>query len=360
LGNSNKFIKKVLVFSLPKSSNFLNGLKILKSIYEIKFLNKRIPLFCEWELTNYCNMSCPFCSTLTEDRNSAADVSPQEALNMIDQLAEMGTKIIHFSGGEPTLRTDLPDLIARAKQHQIMVSFTTNGSASNSRMEKLLDTDIIRVSIDGTETFHDFNRVSPGAYKKAVEILRFLVLKGKKPIITTIVMDDTPYEMFEKLADLAQKLKIKMSLNVFGNSFVENNHGYDTHQIDERYANYISIMRKLRAQFGDVIFSPEPLLSIIKEGGLDVFGCRAMDVAIAIQPDGSVSLPCQRLSTKKFKGNLREVYFGEEANKLRKTQGKDPICKGCDLRCMGLASSLLKVKGQFYLAEGHIRNMTGL
>ena len=123
----------------PKSSDFLNGLEIFKSIYEVKFLNKRIPLFCEWELTNFCNMACPFCSTKSPDRNSTPDVSPQKALNMIDQLGEMGTKMIHFSGGEPTLRRDLPDLIASAKQNDMMVSFTTNGSASIEKMEKLLE-----------------------------------------------------------------------------------------------------------------------------------------------------------------------------------------------------------------------------
>ena len=98
-----------------------------------------MPLYCEWELTNYCNMSCPFCSTYSKDRNTAPDLPPNEALNMIDQLAELGTKMIHFSGGEPTLRADLPDLVARAKQHKMMVSFTTNGSAPISKMEKLLN-----------------------------------------------------------------------------------------------------------------------------------------------------------------------------------------------------------------------------
>lgn len=330
------------MFSLHKSSDFFNGLEIFKSIYEIKFLNKRIPLFCEWELTNFCNMSCPFCSTLSEDRNSTADASPEEALNMIDQLAEMGTKMIHFSGGEPTLRADLPDLVARAKQHKMMVSFTTNGSAPTSKMEKLLATDIIRISIDGTEKFHDAGRMYSGAFQKAVDTIRFLVSNGKKPIITTVYMHDTQYEMLEELAYLARKLKSKISVNVLSNSHQDSGSGNDS----RLHTQYVAIVKKLKRKFSDVFIDPEPFLSVIKLGGLDIFGCRAMDVAIAIKPDGSVCMPCTRFSKKQFKGDLREIFFGKDAEELRKLQGNHTNCEGCAMRCMSSASGLLTIKGQ--------------
>lgn len=331
------------MFSLPKSSDFLNGLEIFKSIYEIKFLNKRIPLFCEWELTNFCNMSCPFCSTMSPDRNSASDISPQKALSMIDQLADMGTKMIHFSGGEPTLRKDLPGLVARAKKHNMMVSFTTNGSASTEKMEKLLDTDIVRVSIDGTEHFHDSGRMFSGAFQKALETLRFLVSKGKKPIITTVFMDGTPYEMLEELALLARDLKSKISVNVLSNRHEDSGRGNDCHL----HSQYISVVQKLKAEFDDVFIDPEPFLSVIKTGGLNVFGCRAMDIAIAINPDGSVCMPCTRFSKKQFDGDLKEIFYGEDTEELRALQGKAPNCEGCAMRCMSSASGLLTLKGQF-------------
>ena len=339
------------MLSMPKSSEISTGLEILTSLFKIKVLNKRIPLYCEWELTNYCNMSCPFCSTLSDDRNTAQDISPQQALNMIDQLAEMGTKMIHFSGGEPTLRQDLPDLVSRAKQRNMMVSFTTNGSASISKMEKLLDTDVIRVSIDGTEKFHDAGREFPGAFKRALETIRFIVSMGKKPIITTVYMDETPYEMLEELALLARKLKSKVSVNVVSNSHQDSGEGNDCHL----HSQYVTVVKRLKAQFDDVFIDPEPFLSVIKLGGLDVYGCRALDIAMAIKPDGSVCLPCTRFSKKQLKGDLREIFYGESAEELRKLQGKDPNCEGCAMRCMSSASALLTLKGQLSTLNTYAR-----
>jgi MoaA/NifB/PqqE/SkfB family radical SAM enzyme len=341
------------VFSLPKSSDILSGLGILTSLYRIKFFNQRIPLFCEWELTNFCNMECPFCSTLTNDRNSKPDISPQTALNMIDQLGEMGTKMIHFSGGEPTLRRDLPDLVAKAKQYNMMVSFTTNGSASIERMEKLLEADIIRVSIDGTRAFHDKGRMHPGAFKKAVETIRFLVSEGKKPIITTVYKDDTTYIMLEELAQLAQELKCKISLNVLTNSFEENVQGNETHL----YHRYLETIKKLQNQFSGVLVNHEPFLSIIKLGGLDIFGCRAMDVAISIKPDGKVCIPCTRFSKFEMEGNLKNIFYSDEAEELRRVQGKDSLCKGCAMRCMSSASGLLTVNGQISTLDTYGRSI---
>ena len=341
------------MFSFPKSPNFLNGLEIFKSIYEIKFFNKRIPLFCEWELTHFCNMSCPFCSTLSPDRNSTPDASPQEALNMIDQLAEMGTKMIHFSGGEPTLRNDLPDLVARAKQNKMMVSFTTNGSASIDKMEKLLDTDIFRISIDGTEDFHDSGRKFSGAFQKALGTLRFLVSKGKKPIITSVYKDGSSHQMLKDLALVARDLKAKISVNVVSNSHensVEGNNCYLNF-------DYISAMQKLKAEFEDVFVDPEPFLSVIKLGGLNVYGCRAMDVAISIKADGSVCMPCTRFSKKKFDGGLKEIFYGKDAQELRLMQGKDSNCEGCAMRCMSSASGLLTLKGQVSTFNTYARSI---
>lgn len=155
-------------------------------------------------------------------------------------------------------------------------------------------------------------------------------------------MDGTRYEMLEELALLALKLKSKISVNVLSNSHQDSAGGNDC----RLHSKYVSVVQKLRAQFGDVFINPEPFLSVIKLGGLDVFGCRAMDIAMAIKPDGSVCLPCTRFSKKQLKGDLRKIFFGEGVEELRKLQGKDPNCEGCAMGCMSSASGLLTLKGQ--------------
>ena len=55
--------------------------------------------------------------------------------------------------------------------------------------------------------------------------------------------------------------------------------------------------------------------------------------------------------------NLRKIFYGEEAEELRRIQGKDPLCKGCAMRCMGSASGLLTLKGQFATLDTYGRSI---
>lgn len=336
-------------------SPIMNGLQVLKSVCNIKFLNKRVPVYCEWEVTNYCNMDCPCCSTLTKDRNVAKDLSTSDALDIIDQLAEMGTKTLHFSGGEPTLRKDLPDLITRAKQNNIMVSFTTNGSAPISVMERLIHADIIRVSIDGSEDYHDKHRLYNGAYKKATATLQYLRSRNLSPLIITFYSDETSYPMLEHLCLLARDLKVKIVINIHINHDDEER-TYTSWQKLGRNAKYIEALTRLKEEFPDVLVNPEPFLTVAKLGGLEIYGCRAMDVAIAIKADGSVCLPCTRFSEYQTKGRLKDIYYGPKAEEIRKLQGTDPLCEGCLMRCMTSASALLQVRGQLSLLDTYAKS----
>lgn len=343
-----------------KKSGIINGFQILKAIYAVR-MNRRIPLYCEWEIISHCNMQCSFCSTWVNNRNTKVDISTKEAIDIIEQLSELGTKIIHFSGGEPTLRNDLPELITKAKEKNMIVSITTNGSAPIHKMEKLLCADLIRVSIDGTREFHDSIRNAPGAYEKAINTIKFLKSRNVSPLITTVFTPDTSYDMLGKLANIAQSFKIQLSLNVLGRSLNDNPSDLNARNSSDLntplFAKYLSVLQKLRKSYGRVISNSEPIPTIIQQGGLNVFGCRAMDIAISIKPDGAVSLPCTGFYLKLLKGNLKEIYYGDEATKLRVYQGKHPMCKGCYIKCMCSASALLKTKGLVTILDSYIKTL---
>jgi MoaA/NifB/PqqE/SkfB family radical SAM enzyme len=338
-------------------SKVINGLKILKSLTKIQLLGKRIPIYCEWEITHYCNMNCAWCSTLTPSRNTASDLSTKESIDIIDQLAELGTKGIHFSGGEPTLRKDLPDLITRVKEHQMMVGFTTNGSGTIASLEKLLHADLIRVSIDGTEKFHDNQREYRGAYKKAIQALEFFISKNKKPMLAAFYKDEENFPMLVDLAKTCQTLGIKMILAIYQAFHLkkEGVRGKDENASNAR-SMYLHAIDRLNNEFGDVVANAELVSSVVRAGGLDSYGCRAMDSAITIKADGSVCLPCPPINQTSKQGNLREIYYSPEAELIQRTQGKMPECSGCLAGCMIYASSLLNFKGQLSLFKSYGRN----
>ena len=340
-------------------SKLINGFGILKAIGQVKLLNKRIPAYCEWEITHYCNMSCAWCATLTPERNTADDLSSEKALDIIEQLSDLGTQMVHFSGGEPMLRKDLHLLITLAKQRNMMVALTTNGSASSEAMERVLHADMIRVSIDGTEKFHDEQRESQGAYKKAIKTLEFLISRGHKPQVVSSYPDESSYPMLEELAKTCQSLGVQMILNmlVINSEHGEKAKSYYGWKENDLGSMYLSALDRLKKKFGNTMANPEPFSSIVRSGGLDRYGCRAMDFAISIKADGSVCLPCTQFPQNIQKGDLREIYYSPEADEIHHTQGKKPECSGCLMRCMGSATAMLNLNGQTALFNTYAKNL---
>jgi MoaA/NifB/PqqE/SkfB family radical SAM enzyme len=340
--------------------SFFDGLQVLWSLGRVH-LGGRVPLYCEWEVTDRCNMRCDFCGTRKTGPGGLPETSTQEALSLIDQLSGLGTKMVHFSGGEPTLRPDLAQLVRRAKEKKILVSLTTNGSASSGTMEQLLDADLIRVSIDGPEEFHDSMRKTRGAFKKAMETVEFLVSRGRKPLITSTYTTQTSYGMIQELVAVATRCKIQISLNMLGRNLNAQDPGpagdrSDSYLSSKLFLGYASTMRALRQEYGNTIANPQPYLGILSQGGLDTYGCRAMDIAICIKSDGSVTLPCNGLSLKCVKGRLEDIYYAEDTKKLGSLQGKHPVCAGCGIRCMAAASSLLKLRGIIAIFDSYVRS----
>src|SRR6476660_3233561 len=64
------------------------------------------------ELTHRCPLQCPYCSNPTELLKANRELDTEAWLSLFEQAAELGVLQVHLSGGEPTLRRDLDQLIA--------------------------------------------------------------------------------------------------------------------------------------------------------------------------------------------------------------------------------------------------------
>jgi MoaA/NifB/PqqE/SkfB family radical SAM enzyme len=74
--------------------------------------------------TRRCNLSCTYCN---EFDDFSKPVPTVEMVRRIDHLADLGTSIISFSGGEPLLHPDLDDLIAHIRRRGAIAGMITNG-----------------------------------------------------------------------------------------------------------------------------------------------------------------------------------------------------------------------------------------
>jgi MoaA/NifB/PqqE/SkfB family radical SAM enzyme len=98
-----------------------------------------------------CNLACTYCNEF--DRHSPP-VPTSEMFRRIDKLAELGTSIITFSGGEPTLHPDLDDLIRRVRKRGAIATIITNGYLLTPERIKRLNSaglDYLQISIDNVQ-----------------------------------------------------------------------------------------------------------------------------------------------------------------------------------------------------------------
>ncbi|HXV37795.1 MAG TPA: radical SAM protein [Myxococcota bacterium] len=128
-----------------------------------------------WNVCMHCNMRCPHCYAAAIAVPSPTDLSPAEGIDLLDQLAAAGVRVVIFSGGEPLLRGDLFDLLAHAKRVGISPQLSTNGVLIDERIAtRLAEVGVayVGVSIDGIERFNDAYRGMRGGFEAALRGLR--------------------------------------------------------------------------------------------------------------------------------------------------------------------------------------------
>jgi len=134
-----------------------------------------------WEITYACNMRCLHCGT-SAGKKRPDELTTDEALALIDELAALGCQEITLSGGEPLLRSDWRELGRRTKQNGLKPYLITNGYHVNREIaEDFAEIGFrnIGVSFDGTEKTHNFIRQRDDSFRGAANALETMAEVGK-------------------------------------------------------------------------------------------------------------------------------------------------------------------------------------
>lgn len=91
------------------------------------------PLGLLLELTHRCPLQCPYCSNPLELQTRSQELDTATWLRVLDEAAELGVLQVHFSGGEPMARRDLPLLVERAAQRQLYTNLITSAVLLDER-----------------------------------------------------------------------------------------------------------------------------------------------------------------------------------------------------------------------------------
>ncbi|MFH1952167.1 MAG: 12,18-didecarboxysiroheme deacetylase [Pseudomonadota bacterium] len=128
-----------------------------------------------WNVTRACNLKCVHCYAKAIDRKSEGELSHEQGLSLIDDLAAFGAPVILFSGGEPLMRPDLVTLASYAVSRGMRAVISTNGTLitkDKAKELKAVGLSYVGVSLDGMEEVNDRFRGKKGAFKAAMAGIR--------------------------------------------------------------------------------------------------------------------------------------------------------------------------------------------
>jgi 12,18-didecarboxysiroheme deacetylase len=136
-----------------------------------------------WNVTQACNLKCIHCYAKADERSHVRELSHEEGLALLDDLAAFGVPVVLFSGGEPLVRPDLLDLARYAVDKGMRAVISTNGTLIDRDMARdLRDVGLsyVGVSLDGMEEVHDRFRGRTGAFRNALRGIRACKALGIK------------------------------------------------------------------------------------------------------------------------------------------------------------------------------------
>lgn len=325
---------------------------------------RELPVLSEIALTYRCQNRCTFCYASAPERGrQVPEMTTAEVHRILDAIVDDArVPTVSFTGGEPTLRPDLPELIAYAKGRRLRTNLITNGRrcAANGYVERLATAglDSAQVSLEAADPdVHDAVVGRPGAWAATVRGLRRLKAAGIHVHTNTTINHlnrDHLLSLVDWLGEMGQPY---LSMNMVIRT------GDAVGSVEIGYQEIGELVLSLKERANDagmkfVWYSPVPLcLFNTVAHGLGSQSCSAADGLLSIAPDGSV-LPCS--SFEQGVGNLLhepfEVIWNRRAARYwRKKEFVPPGCRDCDLAdlCCGACPLYWDERGDLSEIAGH-------
>ncbi|MER2998887.1 radical SAM protein [Pontibacter populi] len=301
------------------------------------------PVLCNYYVTYRCNAKCSFCDIWEKP-------SPYITLDDVQQnlrdLKKLGVQVIDFTGGEPLLHRQIDEMLALAHNMGFITTLTTNAMLYPKLASRLKGkVDMLHFSLDSAhKETHDTGR-GVACYDFVMESITVAKELGERPDILFTVFRHNLHELEEVYQTITQPNKLVLILNP---AFE-----YNTVETGERLTE---IELDYLTQFGkrNGVYLNEGFIQLRKDGGNHINNpvCKAATTTIVISPENELVLPCYHLGTKSYpiNGNLQQLYYSPEVEKLKQLEGKLPACEGCTINCYMQPSFAVNINKYFWKA----------
>jgi radical SAM protein with 4Fe4S-binding SPASM domain len=324
-----------------------------------------LPVLSEIALTYRCQNRCTFCYASAPDRGpEVPEMTTAEVRRILDAIVDVArVPTVSFTGGEPTLRPDLPDLIGYAKSRRLRTNLITNGirCGANGYVKRLAQAglDSAQVSLEAASAdIHDAVVGRPGAWRRTVQGIRNLKAADIHVHTNTTINRLNREHLLDLVDFLAEMEQPYLSMNMVirtGDAVGSMEIGY------EEIGELVLPVKERANEHGMrlVWYSPVPLCLFNPVAhGLGSQSCSAADGLLSIAPDGSV-LPCS--SFEQGVGNLLDEPFDAIWNRRtakywRRKGFLPPGCRDCEFAtlCCGACPLYWDERGDFGELAEHL------
>lgn len=295
------------------------------------------PYRMDLALTYRCNNDCSHCYNARP--RSYPEMTTSQWKEVLDRLWEYGIPHIVFTGGEPTLRDDLPELIAHAQKIGQIAGLNTNGRrlSDPAYVESLVNAglDHVQITLESSDpAVHDKMVQSRGAWRQTVAGISKVLDTSVFVMTNTTMLADNAAAIGDTLDFLANLGVPTVGLNALIHSGRGLECGAGLNEADLTPLLNIALEKTSYAGQRLIWYTPTQYCNLDPVAlELGVKGCTAALYNMCVEPDGAV-IPCQ--SYYQPLGSLLEdrwdaIWNHSLAQELRERRGIPQKCGGCIL-----------------------------
>ncbi|MCQ8904037.1 MAG: radical SAM protein [Methanothrix sp.] len=168
-------------------------------------IGRRTPDQITISITEECPNRCRHCAL--PDTGAHLRLEPDDVKRIIDQALDLGSTIIIFDGGEPSLYRELPELVSYVDDRAVTTIFTSGAGFTESLARQLRNAGLqaVNVSLDSpVEDEHDSMRGRRGVYRDAMNAIKHALRAGLLVDIYVVLRHDNIAHL-QRFHDLARK-----------------------------------------------------------------------------------------------------------------------------------------------------------
>ncbi|MDY6966331.1 MAG: radical SAM protein [Halobacteriota archaeon] len=303
-------------------------------------------LISQIHLLDNCNLSCKHCyvgDSRFKPRNRPSTEELKRRIKlMVDFSNELGFEehTMNISGGEPTLRKDLFDLVYFIKSEGAYPHLLTNGlKLSKEYTSKLVESGCggLQISLEGTKTENDLLR-GEGSYGKAVKGLKNARELGLRVTVGVTISNgnvETIFDLFEELDGKVNKFHVRELTPIGAGSLLISPSSKQRKVFYEKVYDWEGSTR--------IFIEDPPYCTIASDLPDERAGCAACICLFCVDVDGSV-YPCRKAPVKiGHVDDLEAAWNSKTAVRIR-NRDYNGRCGSCEIKwscggCRGFASA---------------------